>query len=315
MPNNNQIDKIEAYHAGRMSDEEAALFEKELTSDPSLKAESDFQSNIINGVKEYRKSQLKTRLDAIDVSPGWIEFVQQSSLIKSFGGVAVATVIGTGVYFIAEDKNEAALEETTPAIVKEVTKENIGPIFEEFKFDWDIPESSEVLVNVKAEQLDKSIEIATKAPVSKEDEPQLVTETETQVAVAKETAETPFTPDINAPDAGDVSYNSELNSTVLDDVPVVSELNTESEPIEVETKNTKNARIRYKYYDGKLFLNGNFNKSPYEILEINSANGRRIYLLHMNKYYEVKITDRLTELPEVKDVKLIQELRLIKENK
>ena len=40
-----------------------------------------------------------------------------------------------------------------------------------------------------------------------------------------------------------------------------------------------------------------------------------IYLLHQNKYYEVKLTDKLTELPKVRNIRLIQELRLIKENK
>ncbi len=307
MPQQDQIDKIEQYHSGNMSPEETALFEKELASDPALKAESDFQSEIINGIKEYRKSQLKTRLDAIDVSPGWIEFAQQSSLVKSFGGIAVATAIGSGVYFFADSKKEIPQREI--ANVESISDMTV-PVYEEVTFEWAIKELKPVAIN-KTEKI-REVEIASTQEIK--EEPVATSESKNTVLEVNKQEES-FTPDFSAPDAGDVSDNSEMSSTVLDEVPEVAGTDNELDPIEVETKNSKSSKIKYKYYDGKLFLNGNFSKEPYEILEINSASGRRIYLLHLNKYYEVKINDRLSELPEVTDIKLIQELRLIKANK
>ncbi len=313
MPQENQIDRIEHYHSGNMSPEEAASFEKELASDPTLKAESDFQSEIIQGIKEYRKTQLKARLDAIDVSPGWVEFAQQSALVKSFGGIAIATAIGSGVYFLADTKEEnPAMREMADV---EAIAEMTVPVYEEPVFEWAIqeyiaPQGKEV---TKA----RTIKNATVADEQSEITP-VATTAETEAitnAVIEEKQEESFTPEFSAPDAGDISESSEVSAATLDDVPVVSSTESDLKPIEVETRNTKSSKIKYKYYDGKLFLNGNFSSEPYEILEINSATGRRIYLLHMNKYYEVRINDKLSELPEVRDVKLIRELRLIKANK
>ena len=101
-----QQEQIDNYHSGQMSAEEIASFESKLSSDPALKAESDFQKEIVNGLKEYRKTQLKARLDAVDLTPSWMEFAQQSTLMKSFGGVAIATLIGAGIYFGAESSKE-----------------------------------------------------------------------------------------------------------------------------------------------------------------------------------------------------------------
>lgn len=305
MPNNNQIDKIEQYHGGNMSAEDMASFEKELAADPTLKAESDFQSTIIKEIKEYRKTQLKTRLNAIDVSPGWIEFVQHSTLVKSFGGVAVATAIGSGVYFFAEKDPELVEEPAN----QEVTIEVNGPELNTPSFSWDLPEEEAPIAKAKQQEVIEDKPQAVVA-VSEEVSQQGIAENQQEEQVAE-----PFAPVFEAPDAGDISENTEIESAQLDAVPTIIQEEVDATPIEVETKNSRSTKIKYKYYDGKLFLTGNFNKSPYEILEINSASGRRIYLLHQNKYYEVSITDRLSELPEVTDIKLIRELRLIKANK
>lgn len=304
MPYKELQEKIEHYHSGNMSAGDKTSFENEIASNPELKAESDFQSDIINGIKEYRKTQLKTRLDAIDVSPGWIEFARQSALVKSFGGVAVASLIGSAVYFYAEAKVEE------PAEISAAGIEAYGPVDKEFTFVWDIPmfkttsETKTSTISVTKQNPDSEQSVAVKEVVQSAFEP------------AAEEAKESFTPDFSAPEAGEITEDQEPTASTLDIVPVASATDAKNEePIEVETKNSKNSKIRYKYYDGKLFLNGDFKKEPYEILEINSSKGRRIYLLHQKKYFEVKTTDRLTELPEVTNVKLIQELRLLKENK
>lgn len=286
---------------GNMSPDDAASFEKELASDPALKAESDFQSNIINGIREHRKMTLKSRLDAIDISPGWMEFAQQSALVKSFGGIAIASIIGSGVYFIAQETKNQEEADLVTSIEFEV------PQAESPEFEWIIPQPAG---SDKVEVIDE--QPVTKAALIRTREEVIEPNT---IARAEETTKENFTPDFTAPQAGEVSEENELGSTELDEVSTVAKATTNEEPIEVETRNSRNSKIRYKYYDGKLFLNGDFNNEPYEILEINNAKGRRIYLLHQKKYYEVKITDRLSELPEVTNVKLIQELRLIKENK
>ncbi|MEP5612398.1 MAG: hypothetical protein ABJP45_09125 [Cyclobacteriaceae bacterium] len=313
MPQKNQIERIEEYHSGNMSPEETASFEKELNSDPSLKAESNFQSDIINGIKEYRKTQLKTRLNAIDVSPGWMEFAQQSALVKSFGGLAVATAIGSGVYFLAETKENPTIKPTGEVVAH--AEMNV-PAAKEIQFELTLPA---LPATDLADRVEVTRKVGTEETSVDQVQPQTSTVVEnspTEEANTQKNKEETFAPSFSAPDVAEISDNKEIGSATLDEVPsIATATEGELKPIEVESKNSKSNKIKYKYFDGKLFLNGNFNEEPYEILEINSASGRRIYLLHMKKYYEVKLNDRLSELPEVRDIKLIQELRLIKANK
>ncbi len=310
MSHRNQIEQIEEYHRGNLSPEEMASFEKELAGNPELNAESEFQADIINGLKEVRKGQLKARLDAIDVSPGWVEFAQQSVLVKSFGGVAIATLIGTGVYMLA-DKPEKLVEKEELAKVESI----VVPERKEIPFEWSLAPVEKVELTI-ATVSTTSERIEETAAQQKVEELQVSNEPaeEPLNVVAEETKET-FSPQFAAPDASVVSDESVLQTSILDEIETSTVEEEVTTPIDVETKITKSSKIQYKYYDGKLFLSGNFKNEPYEIIEINSANGRRIYLLHQKKYYEVKTTDRLSDLPEVRNIKLIQELRLIKANK
>ena len=101
-----------------------------------------------------------------------------------------------------------------------------------------------------------------------------------------------------------------MKTADLDVLPKKSAAVVNEDPIDVKTENTKSLDIKYKYYDGKLFLSGDFDRAPYEILEINSASGRRIYVKYLDKYYQVGVTDQLTALPEVTDVAIIDELKV-----
>lgn len=293
----NKQELIDQYHSGQMSPEQMIDFEKELASNPELKSESDFQSDIISGLKEVRKAELKTRLNAIDVHSSWLEFAQQSTLIKSFGGVALATLIGSGVYLYADKEetfeNQVAIEISSPE-----------PQSEDFNFNYI--------------EVDQTKESSTKDEILLAEKP-TVSETKSKASVTskeevkKEVTPQVISPDFNAPKANVVEEEGDFESSDLDMLPTVATANAKE--IDVTTENVKSVNVKYKYYDGKLFLSGDFDRAPYEILEINSANGRRIYIQYLNTYYHVKTTDKLTNLPEVMDQKLIQELKLLKDNK
>ena len=285
-------EKIDLYHSGRMNPEEASSFESELASDPSLTAESDFQSDIINGLKEYRKTQLKARLDAIDVSPVWFDFVQQSALLKSFGGVAVATLIGAGVYFVSEPKKDTSSE----AILID------APEPYSLDLSWQI---------IPAEITKKENPKLISVPEVKEE---AIVEETVVVTEVEEAATETFNPVFEAPIAKEIEDEEALKTSNLDNLPETSD-KVASKPIKVDYESTGALSIKYKYYDGKLFLSGDFDKAPYEILEINSADGRRIYVKYLDKFYRVGITDRLTTLPEVKNQSVIEELKLLRQNK
>ncbi|MEM6643236.1 MAG: hypothetical protein AAF616_09675 [Bacteroidota bacterium] len=293
-------EKIDKYHTERMSASERDSFEQELASDPSIRAESEFQESIIEGLKDFRKAELKNRLNAVDLSPAWFEFAQQSTLMKSFGGIAVATLIGTGVYLLADrspsSKNEDPIEVDHPQLALNLNLLDLAP------YNLQIKEPGIFQDEVTSSNIS--------AAVTQE------IDNENSFLDLSETAEegTSFEPIFNAPEAELISDEEALKISQLDVLPETT-IEEEEAPLEVDYEISKNLDIKYKYYDGKLFLSGDFDRAPYEILEINSAQGRRIYVKYLNKFYQVNTTDRLTRLPEVKNVEVIKELELLRVNK
>ena len=73
--------------------------------------------------------------------------------------------------------------------------------------------------------------------------------------------------------------------------------------------------LKYKYFDGKLFLYGDFNEQPYEILEINGVKERKLYLFFESKYFNIDVTDKVKELDQIVNPKLVNELDIIRNNK
>ncbi|MEQ8904536.1 hypothetical protein [Ekhidna sp.] len=299
-------ERIDKYHSGRMEEKEIADFENQLQSDPALKAESDFQADIVNGLKEFRKTELKSRMDAINVGPSWFEYAQQSALMKSMGGVIVASIIGTGIYFLGE--KEGAVEESNPITI-----------------DAPLNESTEFVLKLGDENVPEN-ERDLEKPIIEERESiaELQSESSNATAVIAENDETgkeesvktdSFKPTFEAPPALTVEDDSKFTSSELDELPENSSKIAKEDPIDVRTENSRNTTIKYKYFDGKLFLSGDFDKAPYEILEINSADGRRIYVYYLGTYYKVGLTDKLIELPKVKDEAVIEELKLLRDNK
>lgn len=301
----NQQELIDQYHSGQMSPEGMIDFEKQLASNPEMKAESDFQSEIINGLKEVRKAELKSRLNAIEIGSGWMEFAMQSSLVKSFGGVALATLIGSAVYLYAEKKNPI-IQSSDPIVVSMPSNDLQG---------IDIEVEDLATIQLRLNEAEAKIETPSLGtdesvtPISSIKSTNPIEKNDTKSV----TKPSEFVHEFSAPNANVIEEDTGFESINLDELPEAGVL--EEKEIDVVTENVKSVKIQYRYYDGKLFLSGDFDKSPYEILEINSANGRRIYIKYLDAYYQVKSTDKLSDLPEVTDQKLITELKLLKENK
>ena len=300
-------DQIDNYHSGRMNESEMADFENMLESDPALKAESDFQSDIVSGLKEYRKMELKSRLDGINVGPTWIEFAQQSALMKSLGGVMVASIIGTGIYFYGERPDVATSDVPATVLAQET---------ESIEFVWQLGEE-EAQVTQSLEKPNTQVidarEDVDKAEVIEETATPALNEEVAEAVKSEEKAKV-FKPSFEAPGAEDVDEDTDFSTTGLDEIPN-STTATSEQPVDVQTEISKSTVIKFKYYDGKLFLKGDFDKAPYEILEINSAEGRRIYVYYLGSYYKVGLADKLTELPKVSNADVLGELKLLRENK
>lgn len=297
---------LEDYHAGRLNSAEASSLEKELASNPDLKVESDLQADIISGLKEFRKQELKARLESIPVTGGWIEFAQQSVLIKSLGGIVVASLIGSGVYYAGTSE----MEMLTESDGIEVT----APEYTSSEYMWELgsedpSENEPVLTKPQAiaqvaqpiEEAQSTIDIKVKNA------------SQAGSANASEGTPEPFVPTFSAPSSVEVASDETFEGEDPGQIPDAASMNTTA-PVDVKSTQAKGT-IKYKYYDGKLFLTGDFDKSPYEILEINRPEGRDIYVYYLGEFYKVGLSDKLIELPLVQDQQLIQELEVLQQNK
>ena len=119
-----------------MTGSEKAAFEDQLTRDPMLQSEFEHQKEIVQGLKEYRKLQLKTRLDNIPVNPGIVGAISQSTTMKVVSYVAATILVGTGIYFlIPDDKNNSIVLENLQPKLDYVTQHSEIPEFD-LTFDF-----------------------------------------------------------------------------------------------------------------------------------------------------------------------------------
>lgn len=248
-----------------------------------------FQKQVVDGIKDYRSTQLKNRLDAVNINAGFFDFAKSSTFIKSFGGVILASLIGSGILIYGD---QDSIEESI--LIDLPQKQAFNYVWNIDKVDVDFGEKPIIKNKVKLEEF-----ISLKAS----------DEVKSKIEVENSSSE--FVPNVQLPSA--ISVNDDApNISLLDKVEVISSSESEVSSIEVETKHTDDLNIQYKYYDGKLYLSGDFDKAPYEIIEINSSSSRRIYIKYLNKYYKVDITDKLTDLPEIYNADVIKELELLK---
>ncbi len=88
--------------------------------------------------------------------------------------------------------------------------------------------------------------------------------------------------------------------------------NSDVPSFEIENK-YKEDLFHYQFYDGKLYLYGNFNSTPYHIIELKSDNKRKVFLNHQNSFYLLNLKQKeMAPLVKINDPTLIKELNILK---
>lgn len=302
---------IDSYLRNELSEADRASFESMMESDPAFTEEVRFEQHVKEGISQYRKAELKARLDAIEVSPGWLGIGElgSSTLVKTIGGIITAGILGTAGYFLLDTDKETTVSKTETSfeeVVSAFPKENEIP-------DLIIPEADKEVNMVVDDEpaLDRSF----RKPSLTAAEP-VVTEKENSIS-KDQPAEEEFVPHVDVPGLNEVESEEPFTSTSVDmpEASATDEINSGSVPLDIKAISRNSDQIKYKYFDGKLYLFGDFKKQPYEILEINSISERRIYVYHNSSYYTVNVTDQVEELPQITNEKLIRELEILRNNK
>ena len=90
------FEKLEAYFNNELNDSEKNDFLEEVGSNTELKSEYIFQKEVIDGIKEARKTELKAMLDNVPIASA---STVDTGLIKLLVGGAATIIIGTSMWY------------------------------------------------------------------------------------------------------------------------------------------------------------------------------------------------------------------------
>ena len=317
-----QMELIESYLQDKLSPEMANDFVKKITADPNLKSEVEFQRDIVESVKVARKAELKARLNRINVT-GTSSSSQTGSVLTAS---AFFIALGLGIYFISSPE----------PISQEITI---------LQSDQKPKNESNILTNEDDKEL---AEITTQ-----DDEPTIITNTDSaqsKVAapelIAQKQVDKDRTDPVKSSSSNDVSdkdYKDQASNDIAivekpmvvipditsdfvddDELESTEELDVtdnsismkdESTIAKFEIENLKDDKytFNYRFKKGKLLLYGNFSASPYEIIELNTNEGKRIYLYYSDEFYPLnEEQSKIADLTAITEKSLIQELNKIK---
>ncbi len=289
--------QIESYLEGNMSADEMKSFEATLQTDPALNAEFQLQQDVISSLKEYRKAELKSRLDQVNVG----SYSGNLTGLKVAFTAAITAAVGLGVYYFAVQEpdqitSQIQIEENIEAPIAEL---------ESLSENYPGETATEALIPLEeAERIDK----VSKAP-SEEKE---IKETPVKEEAAPANVSSHInvvTPNVIESFEGDHIEESdtelEAPKNKLEESFVSEKLST----VEVESKAGNTNSFHYKFYNNKLYLYGDFKNIPYEIIEFNTVSGKSLYLYYQGSYYYLELNQmEMTPLPKINEEKLVEEL-------
>ncbi len=308
MENINPEEQVESYLLGTLDDRQRSDFENALKNNPDLQSELKFQQQIITGIRDYRKTQLKARLDQVVIPAGGVSNYFSTLGAKVAGSVIVAS-IGIGIFYFAntDDNSNVAIQQEFPTPV-EIPESPLPTQPDEEEIVVAPKETStfnEDQVEVSSADPDNPIATESVSEVVANEIPAVADNSSDEVSISDE--EQFFTPEIDLPEDDfdpsetDFSQEEELTEDVGNPVTLGTSL------INIEVAGPANTRS-FRYFEGKLSLFGDFSESPYEILELNADDERQVYLYYDGDYHKIFLTRVTIPLKKLEDRALVLRL-------
>lgn len=279
----NKLDMIDDYLSGKLNSSDRSSFEESLKNDTSLQDEVSFQKDIINSIKDVRKSELKARLNSLPTPTGLTN-------LQKFGVAAVTLSAGALLTLGLIQTTENSL--TTTPIESEVVKETPATT------------TKKVELITPSQKQDIEVDVVEKQPI--------VAEKENLETITSNTEETITTPDLPSPSPG--MHNIEDSEGVHHNTNN-SPSNDLSNSVKESTSNYKTTvehsskKFMYKYDGEHLTLIGDFSAKPYTVLETAEDGIKKLYLKYDNKFYGISESKKAVNFNEIKNAELIIELK------
>jgi hypothetical protein len=255
----NNFELIDDYLTNRLGETERSAFEQQVASDPTLKEELDLQLEIIEGVKKARALELKAMLNKVPVSGATVINFPMMRMAASVVGAGVL-VAALGYYFNTHKDMVPNMSTSIEDSIHKIDPKEFEPLEE--------PTDSNKTVETKEE--------IVKQPTTK-----------TIPAKKKAVSVQPAQPKIEALDPSqEIIDNQEDGASTTVKSPVKPNTITVSHiAVDIISEN-KEYTFHYKFIQNKLVLFGSFDKSLYEILEINGDN-HSVFMYYKENYYQL----------------------------
>lgn len=299
MQSRDQEEVIAQYLTRRMSEVERVAFEQKISESPQLSQKIEFEKQIAQGIKNYKKGILKSRLDQLELSPSAVETT--SIVTKTILAGITAVVIGGLSYFMLTPDEILVIENQETMIGNDAMTED-----ENAKISLDIDTTYAILSDKKEDERTSSITKYienTRVKVSKKQSKKgsksdkVTLQSEVEV-VLPDMDGTEMYFDEPFDSLQDFSDDLMKNQAQVNSVPELE--------IEIEMKRTK--KLKYIYVGEKLTLIGDFSASPYQIIEDNTIVEKKLYLYFEQEYYVLTVTSEKKALIPVKDMRLLDYL-------
>lgn len=310
-------DPLDQYLLGKLPAEEMAAMDAKIAADSQLQEEMFLQRDIVNALQEERRLELKNRLNNIEVGAGGIS---SAVGLKLAAGVAMLGLVGTSLFLYFGEGKASEEQHPFPSGIIELSQHD--PLI-----DYAVPEKPEansisettpalttlapapVATQDRAPVRSNSTQIATTAT-----QRNVAETTEARVEPAKPQAQVQKPKVLSEFKETDYSSNALQIETPVDAMARNQQFSTQT--IDVSARSHDKWDFHYSFFESKLFIYGNFDNKPYEILEINTEGTTSYYLYFENSYYALKRDQqKVTKLRKLSNEKLIKELDITRNQK
>ncbi|MBS1682884.1 MAG: hypothetical protein JST48_14325 [Bacteroidetes bacterium] len=266
---------IDDYLRGRLEGQDKQNFEQQMRADPTLQSEVTMQQMVIEGIKKARMAELKTMLSQVPVA-GLTSVAGISASQVIIGAFTAGAVLTAALFYFkpSEEMPSNPVVKTEKTIVQ--NNKDKAPTTDSVYI--------EPIIKKKDSEVAPSKDIKSKVTSTKQIIPKL------QV--------TDPTDEINN------SSTANNNAISINKHEAIS-----TSKIEVEVTDSNEYSFHYQFKQDKLILYGTFDKSLYEIIEVN-GDVRSIFLFYKDAYYLInEKQSSIAPLLPIKDQQLIKKLK------
>jgi|TARA_B110000483_G_scaffold55138_1_gene68846 hypothetical protein len=294
-----QEEAIAQYLTQQMTEVDRSAFEQKISESPQLAQKIKFEKLIAEGIKNYKKGILKSRLNQLELGSS----IGETTSITTKIALSTMTVLVLGglAYFLLTPDETLVIENQETIIGIDVMTEDKNA-----NISLEIDTTNEMMSDKKEDERTSSItkDIENiRVKVSKK-QSKKGSKSDKEILQSEVEVVLPYM------DGTEMSFDEPFDSLqdFSDDLMKNrAQVNSVSE-LEVEIEMKKSKKLKYIYVGEKLILIGDFSASPYQIIEDNTIAEKNLYLYFEQEYYALTVTSEKKALIPVRDIRLLDYL-------